>query len=528
MGADAVEIGLVLDADQVHAFRPSAPGASDEPAGARRFAIDGPSAMAAAVRTRERQFVESDAADLVVPDAESLIASPLFDADRHVIAVLVFAWHGERRFDEFDRSAIETLSRLCGQAVRRAETSGYTRQLGNLAAAMAAARSTGQVAELLRDHGAGALGASVANLRLLDPSTGRLRAVIDSSLPRAVRDRYQQVHLDDGLPLTDAARDDRPVWVPNPAEYEARYPDVAEIAASAGVRATAAVPLHNSTGAVIGAVAFAWEASMHFDAPLRERLRTLCDLAAQTLERVSLYEAEHALITTMQRQLLPPLPRVDGLELAAFYEPAAAAVGMGGDWYDALPLPDGSLVAVMGDVVGHGVEAVASMARLQHLIIGLIRTGTPFAEVFERANVLDASDPIFATCLLLHVDPGRRRLGVLSAGHPWPLLRTPDGSVRPLTGGRQSLIGARMRPAVMAYSDLPAGSVVLAYTDGLIERRSEGIEASIVRLSGHLAGADPAASAAEVLDHIVGTVAVDQDQTETTDDIAAMVVRVLA
>ena len=208
------------------------------------------------------------------------------------------------------------------------------------------------------------------------------------------------------------------------------------------------------------------------------------------------------------------------------YEPADVAQGLGGDWYDAIPMADGSLVVIMGDIVGHGVEAVASMARLQHLITGLIRTGTPLEEVFERADAMArASDAIFATSVLLHLDTTARRLGVLSAGHPWPVLRTPDGTVHLLKGGRQALIGASMRPTEMQHLDLPPGSVLLAYTDGLIERRSEGIETSIERLADHLAIAGEAASADAILEHLVTLVAQADDDTATTDDIAAVVVR---
>lgn len=528
MGADAVEIGLVLDAEHVHAVRVGSPLTPEEIARFDLHDITGSTALARAARTGERQYVEDAAGDPMAPEARALIASPLFDGDQHPIGVLLFTWHRERHFDAFDRTAIETLSRLCGQALRRAETSGYSTQLGELAASMAAARTTRDVAALLRDHGAHVLGAAVTNLRVLDRASKMLKGVVEVDVPHTVSRRYEEIHLDDGFPLSDAARNDASIWLANLEEMAARYPNLYDDASAAGIRASASIPLHDSHGQVIAVVTVAWNAAMHFDAPLRARLATLCELAAQTLERANLYEAEHALITSMQRQLLTPLPEVGGLELAAFYEPAAAAVGMGGDWYDAIPCSDGSLVAIVGDIVGHGVEAIASMARLQHLITGLVRTDTPLEEVFERANAMTrSSDPIFATAVLLHIDVAAQRLGVVSAGHPWPLLRTPDGQVRPLTGGRQALIGAPIEPTTMAYVDLPPGSILLAYTDGLIERRSEGIEASIHRLAGHFAAADPTASAADLLHQLVATVAEDQDDTATTDDIAAMVVRTL-
>ncbi|MCU1497924.1 MAG: hypothetical protein JWM47_1877 [Acidimicrobiales bacterium] len=517
IGADSVRIGFTIDAEHVELVgdgtlphRPDAPTEVIE--------LSEPSPVTEAVRRVE-----------VIVDQGTVgatVASPLLDDELRAIGVLVFGWSHPQTFDQIDHTAIETVSRLVGQTIRRAQTARHTEQLAAIASAMAAARTSKELAEILRDHGTGALGAAVANLRLLDGDSSTLQAIVPSNVPAEVLDRYQRIHIDDDLPISDAVRNHTTVWLPDLDTYAQRYPKAAADARLAGLGASAAVPLHTSDGAVIGVVTFAWPAAVVFDEPYRTRLTALCDLAAQTLERARLYESEHAVVTSMQRQLLTPLPHVAGLELAAFYEPATAAVGMGGDWYEAVVLNDGSLVAVIGDVVGHGIAAIAAMARIQHLLTGLLRAGTPLDEVFVRANaMLMTPEPIYATAVLLHVDHRQERLGYLTAGHPWALVRRPDGSVEALTLRQHALLGTPLTPKRLEYVDLPTGSLVLAYTDGLIERRDETITDSMGRLADCLSDTTVTAPLADSLTDLVARVRASGDnRSATTDDSAAILI----
>ncbi|HEX8803818.1 MAG TPA: PP2C family protein-serine/threonine phosphatase, partial [Acidimicrobiales bacterium] len=263
--------------------------------------------------------------------------------------------------------------------------------------------------------------------------------------------------------------------------------------------------------------------------PARDALQaTVAELVGQTLERVALHEGEHAVVAALQRRLLPPAPAVAGLDVAVHYQPASGEVGMGGDWYDAIVLEDGSLVVVLGDVTGHGVDAVASMAQLQYLIAGLVRTGTPLSRIFAQANAMLGDEDTFATAQLIHVDHRWHRMGHLSAGHPPVLLRRPDGEVQVVTDARQSLIGVPLEPQPLAYVPCPPGSLVLAYTDGLIERRGRPITAGVDVLAADLAGASPDTPADGLLRQIVERARrPDASGAALDDDIAAVLIRVV-
>src|SRR5262245_21998336 len=119
------------------------------------------------------------------------------------------------------------------------------------------------------------------------------------------------------------------------------------------------------------------------------------------------------------------------MDLAVCYRPSLGAHGAGGDWYDLFPRSDGGLVVVIGDVAGHGDDAVAAAAALRSVIAEQVRTGAPLHGVFTTATTILGDDPApcFATAVMLHVDRPRWRLGYLSAGHPCAIIRRPDGTV---------------------------------------------------------------------------------------------------
>ncbi|MCU1369760.1 MAG: Serine/threonine protein kinase [Ilumatobacteraceae bacterium] len=470
-------------------------------------------------------------ADTVLRDAVergpvgARVVSPLYDDLHHPMGVLILEWDDPRPFDDEDLNTVETLTRLCGQAIVRSQLAGHTTSMAALGAEMAAARTTAEVSQLVRRHANEVLHAAVANVRILEGDHAVLVAALPSELPPDVARRFDHISLDLDLPLSTAVRENRTIWLRDLGAYRTHFPEAAAAAEAAGLEATAVIPLHHSDGTVVGAVALAWSAPMAFDRRFRSRVATLCDVAGQTLERVRLYEAEHAVVTSMQRRLLAPLPEVDGVDLLARYEPAASAVGMGGDWYEATPLGDGSVVAVIGDVVGHGVEAVAAMAQIQNLLAGLIRAGTPPRDVLADANsMLSGPDEIYATALLLHIDPAAGRLGYVSAGHPWPLLRQPDGRIQPLNENQHPMIGLNVLPHDLVYVPFPPGTALLTYTDGLIERRGEPVVESIGRLAGHLAQLD-LSDLGPSLDHLIDSVRRDGGPARpTNDDVAVLLI----
>jgi PAS domain S-box-containing protein len=235
------------------------------------------------------------------------------------------------------------------------------------------------------------------------------------------------------------------------------------------------------------------------------------------------YEREHTIAETLQRSLLPErLPRIEGLEIAARYLPAARGTAIGGDWYDALERPDGRVALVVGDVVGHGLRAAKFMGQLRNAFRAYGVAEPSPAEVMARVNrlVLNGDEEAMATVLYLVLDRETGEIRFASAGHPPPLVLAPE-SVHFLEGGRSVPIGAA-EPGVFreATAMLPAGASLLLYTDGLVERRDVPLE----RRLGELADA---AGRAEgelegLCDHVLGAVLGEQ---VPSDDVALLAVR---
>ncbi|MFI6808085.1 PP2C family protein-serine/threonine phosphatase [Streptomyces luteogriseus] len=212
------------------------------------------------------------------------------------------------------------------------------------------------------------------------------------------------------------------------------------------------------------------------------------------MDNARLYRETQHIAERLQRSLLPSLPETGPLQLAARYSPAAATAEVGGDWYDSFTLPTGHTTMIIGDVTGHDLRAAVTMSQLRNMLrgIGCDRQEPP-GNILRRLDL--AHDNLYphatATCLyglLGEDDDGTWTLDFSSAGHPPPLLITHDGDTRYLTGGHGLLLGVDPdQPRPHATECLPARSTVLLYTDGLIERRGEGLDAGMTRLRQHAA-----------------------------------------
>ena len=242
----------------------------------------------------------------------------------------------------------------------------------------------------------------------------------------------------------------------------------------------------------------------------------------QRLLRV--YEREHRVAETLQRSLLPErLPEIHGLALAARYLPAGSGAAVGGDWYDALELLDGRVALVVGDVVGHGLRAAAVMGQLRNSMRAYALVDTSPANIVARLGRLLSAGGQEATATLLFVvlDRDSGEIAFTSAGHPPPLVLTDEGP-RFLEGGRSVPVGS-VEPAVFheGRAVLSEGSTLLLYTDGLVERRQEPLEARL----GHLASAAFDVHEGDLdglCDHVLATML---SPPERLDDVALLAVR---
>jgi anti-anti-sigma factor len=225
-------------------------------------------------------------------------------------------------------------------------------------------------------------------------------------------------------------------------------------------------PIRDAGGDVVGLVSHVLDVTPAVSA------RRAAEAQATAFEHR--YQAALDGVTSLQRSLLPErLPVLPGVELAARYLAADSEQGAGGDWFDAVPLGDGRLGLVVGDVVGSGTRASAVMGQLRAVLMELLLEGPAIPEVLARLDRFAARVPgAAATTLCLAVlDPADGRLDYVCCGHPPPLVLGADGRTGYLPAGATGPLGvdAATRPVVVQTALLKATDVLLLYTDGLVE-----------------------------------------------------------
>jgi anti-sigma regulatory factor (Ser/Thr protein kinase)/putative methionine-R-sulfoxide reductase with GAF domain len=260
-----------------------------------------------------------------------------------------------------------------------------------------------------------------------------------------------------------------------------------------GIRSLLGVPLLVEDR-VIGVLHVGSLTTRRFTDGETDLLQLAADRAALTIERARLYE-HRRVAGAMQRQLLPEMGHPSlNLDSAGRYMPAAGG-SLGGDWYDLFPLDSGRMALVVGDVVGHGVEAAAAMGQLRTALRAYAVEGHPPGTAVERINdlMLTLGPEGVTTLAFLVIDPGAETLEFVSAGHPPPLVIGPGGDaayLEPQAGiPLGALAAARYESTTLPF---PTGSIVLLYTDGLVEDRHELIDVGLERLRAIAAGAGEA------------------------------------
>lgn len=297
--------------------------------------------------------------------------------------------------------------------------------------------------------------------------------------------------------------------------------------AALGVGSALIVPCHARAAGVATIIAVRQPGRAPFTP---DDLIDLTDLAARAgmvIDTLRRNAREHNNSVALQQALLTAPPQTPGLQIVTRYMPATSGNEIGGDWYDAYVQPDRTPMLVIGDVVGHDIHAAASMGHMRSLIrtVGYTTGGTP-------ADILSQSDAaarglgvaVLATAVIAcvqNLDAGSARLQWTNAGHPPPILITRHGPrLLDAAPDRPLGMGAKLaRPRHNHVVPLERGDTVLLYTDGLIERVDEDLDAVIARLMTAL---DHARSAelGELCDHVLA-----ERGDGTTDDIALLAVR---
>nr|WP_208778937.1 SpoIIE family protein phosphatase [Streptomyces griseorubiginosus] len=314
----------------------------------------------------------------------------------------------------------------------------------------------------------------------------------------------------------------------------AQDPSRLERTLAAGIHSLITVPLR-ARGTTLGVVSFyRSEKPAPFEDDDLSLAQELVGRAAICIDNARRYTREHNTALALQRSLLPKgRPEQSAVEAAYRYLPAQA--GVGGDWFDVIPLSGARVALVVGDVVGHGLHAAATMGRLRtavhnfcsldlppddlltHLddLVGRLDRGEGWAVDSTQAD----SGIVGATCLYAVYDPVSRRCTLTRAGHPLPAVVRPDGTVDFVDLPSGPPLGLGGMPFETAELELAEGSQLVLYTDGLVEDRLRDIDSGLDRLRSVLAVADraPEDTCEAVLDALL--------PARPGDDVALLVAR---
>ncbi|MCU1458196.1 MAG: hypothetical protein JWL73_2288 [Actinomycetia bacterium] len=457
---------------------------------------------------------------------DALACAPLRVSGRPPFGVLTIGWPGPHDLDADDRAFLEAMADLCAPSVARARVTDTLAlrsiQLANLAQQLAAARSTADVAAIVASKVVTLVDAQAASVGIIDPVAGVLRVHHGPQVSARMVELYTNPPLEAPLLFTEVARTGQPMYLGNFEEYTRRFPETDPENERLGVGARAAVPLRDRNGASFGAVVFSWDHAVDFEGPVSSVLSTLGDLVGQTLERARLADAEHQLVHAFQQRMLTPIPAVSGLSVAGIYQPASEAIGMGGDWYEGIALDHDRLALIVGDVAGHGIDAVADMAHLRSILAALLRIGVPLERLIGCAtDALGPDSAVTASAFVAIVDRPHGIIRYLLVGHPPPVLVV-DGAATLLSEPRQPIIGVQSERSAIGSVPFPEGATLVVYTDGLVERRREsiqhGLEHLVVVVGEALEESHPRTAAHRILDGCLG-----DDPAE--DDVAIVVLR---
>ncbi|RSS91032.1 GAF domain-containing protein [Streptomyces sp. WAC02707] len=294
-----------------------------------------------------------------------------------------------------------------------------------------------------------------------------------------------------------------PVLIPRMTRSDfavvAPTPESADIMRRAGVHSYLVVPLV-ARGVLLGLADFVRAGSR---APFTEAdvalAMELASKAAVSIDNARLYGREREHVVTLQRALLPrSSPSTPGLAVSSCYDPAADPAAVGGDWFDVVALPSGRTALMVGDVMGRGLAAAATMGRLRTVARTLMALDIAPERLLARLDLAarDLEEDQYATCLCAVYDPYGSSFRIASAGHPPPLLTGADGDAAYLDVPAGAPLGAGVIPYDPVDCPAPEGSRLTLYTDGLVRSRTAGLAERMERLREAVGGAAPEDGAA--------------------------------
>ncbi|EIV92330.1 SpoIIE family protein phosphatase [Frankia sp. QA3] len=482
---------------------------------------------------RERDARYPDLAELE-PTAVSMCVLPLFVGDR-TLGALRFSFDHSRLFDDDERTFVQALATQTALALERARLFTVEREARERTALFAAAtdlftstldtrRILEHLVALLVPWHAG----RAAACRFDEEGGVEIVAVTDRADPPptvpAQDPSVVPVHASSAVPARGPSTDPLRGWrgsraVPDSGGMTQALRTGRPVRSPDGTRLALPMVLGGRPVAAVGLVAAEGHA---YEDDEQRVVAELVDRATVAIGNARQYEQERRTAVTLQRSLLPQrLPEIPGLAFAWRYLPGSAGALVGGDWYDVLPLDDGRIALVIGDVMGHGIHAAAAMGQLRAAVRAHAVAQTSPAVVLTlldaAANRLEQGR--IATAAFALLDPDDGRLVLASAGHLPPLLIPPKAPARYLLVEPGPPLSAGLPDYPETELQVEPGSTLLFFTDGLVEDRGRPVDEGMELLR---AGAAAQGTPEEVCDRALAALGRDADHE---DDTALLAVR---
>lgn len=434
-------------------------------------------------------------------------------------------WVGANTDVTTQREADEMRQRLTAQL---GEAALRTVRLQKATSDLAEALTVDEVVRAMGEIGQSAVGVDHTAVAMLDRERLRLKLLNSDGVSDVPGVPAAEFGLDYPSTLAVAVRERKPFIAQSPMELRAMLDDDPEIVtflAHTDEQAWVTLPLL-SAGLPIGALRFAFTSPRDISDEEKVFLEALAGQCALALERATLFEREHRTAEALQQSLLPEdLPDVKGIGMRAFYRPGTQHVQVGGDWYDAFPLPDGRVAGVLGDVMGKGIKAATGMSRVRNALRALAFS------MPEPADVMNGLDRLFeategmdqvTTLVYFVLDPETGQIDLSNAGHLPPLVVPPDSDPWLLETEPDTPLGVHSERGHHKFFVSPGNTVVL-YSDGLVENRRRSVAFGLDELVAVAAqaSAEVVGDPQKMLDYLVESMLAGYEQD---DDVTLLAV----
>jgi len=388
------------------------------------------------------------------------------------------------RLDAIGEGTAPVTSSSQVQAVDSAFTAAISRlqNLNDLASALVGANDSDAVGSAVLRHGLAMVGADGGTFVTVDGD--RFTMMDHRGMDLEMAQRWKTFTVTEGAePFSDSLCDGLPRFFPTRESFLEAYPSLAPELVDHPHEAWAVLPLRIE-GGVTGAIGLVYDQPTPFGDALRLAMYTLANLATQAAARARMIEEQAAAVRSIEATLRPSLDPIEGIAVTDLYRTASVITNAGGDWYDVIQVSPRCTLIAIGDVANHGPVAVGEMARTRATVHALALQGLGPEEIATQANrVLSRIASTFTTSVIAVHDAETNILTWTTAGHPYPLLKSPDGTAQFLAYTHGPPLGAGVDVEYESTARvLEPGDTVVLFTDGLVERSDEPIDQGLDRL----------------------------------------------